>query len=58
MGGVVGRDDNFFVLGGDSILVLQVIARAGHAGYVEAPDAYSALIDAFCRQCDGSRGTP
>ncbi|MFY0585485.1 alpha/beta fold hydrolase [Burkholderia pseudomallei] len=37
---------------------LQVIARAGHAGYVEAPDAYSALIDAFCRQCDGSRGTP
>ncbi|AGK50183.1 alpha/beta hydrolase fold family protein [Burkholderia thailandensis MSMB121] len=35
---------------------LQVIPRAGHAGYVEAPDAYSALIDAFCRQCDGSRG--
>ncbi|AOJ71715.1 MULTISPECIES: alpha/beta fold hydrolase [Burkholderia] len=37
---------------------LQVIPRAGHAGYVEAPDAYSALIDAFCRQCDGSRGAP
>jgi pimeloyl-ACP methyl ester carboxylesterase len=30
---------------------LQVIPRAGHAGYVEAPDVYSALIDAFCRQC-------
>ncbi|AIO69267.1 alpha/beta fold hydrolase [Burkholderia oklahomensis] len=35
---------------------LQVIPRAGHAGYVEAPDAYGALIDAFCRQCDGLRG--
>lgn len=31
---------------------LQVIPQAGHAGYVEAPAAYSAMIDAFCRQCD------
>ncbi|WP_423392277.1 amino acid adenylation domain-containing protein [Burkholderia sp. LMG 21824] len=28
----VGRDDNFFALGGDSILVLQVIARARKRG--------------------------
>ncbi|MDN7671246.1 alpha/beta fold hydrolase [Burkholderia oklahomensis] len=35
---------------------LQVIPRAGHAGYVEAPNAYDVLIDAFCRQCDGLRG--
>lgn len=25
------------------------IARAGHAGYIEQPDAYNALIDSFCR---------
>ncbi|MGS0896390.1 alpha/beta fold hydrolase [Burkholderia stagnalis] len=35
---------------------LQVIPQAGHAGYVEAPAVYSALIDAFCRQCDQQRG--
>ncbi|KUZ92839.1 alpha/beta hydrolase [Burkholderia ubonensis] len=35
---------------------LQVIPQAGHAGYVEAPAVYSALIDAFCRQCDLQRG--
>ncbi|AYY56648.1 alpha/beta fold hydrolase [Burkholderia multivorans] len=34
---------------------LQVIPQAGHAGYVEAPDVYSALIDTFCRQCDLER---
>ena len=28
---------------------LQVIPRAGHAGYVESPDAYTALIDSFCQ---------
>ncbi|KMZ13491.1 Beta-ketoadipate enol-lactone hydrolase [Candidatus Burkholderia humilis] len=27
---------------------LQVIPRAGHAGYVESPAAYTALIDTFC----------
>ena len=34
---------------------LQVIPQAGHAGYVEAPAVYSALIDTFCRQCDQQR---
>ncbi|SDI63059.1 alpha/beta fold hydrolase [Paraburkholderia phenazinium] len=28
---------------------LQVVPRAGHAGYIEAADAYTALIDTFCR---------
>ncbi|RDV00157.1 alpha/beta fold hydrolase [Trinickia dinghuensis] len=28
---------------------LQIVPGAGHAGYVEAPDAYNALIDAFYR---------
>ncbi len=32
---------------------LQVIPQVGHAGYVEAPGVYSALIDAFCRLCAG-----
>ncbi|WP_043289106.1 alpha/beta fold hydrolase [Paraburkholderia oxyphila] len=27
---------------------LQTVPRAGHAGYIEQPDAYNALIDAFC----------
>lgn len=31
---------------------LRVIADAGHAGYVEQPDAYTALIDDFCRAAD------
>ncbi|TCW78041.1 alpha/beta hydrolase [Burkholderia sp. SRS-46] len=35
---------------------LQVIPQAGHAGYVEAPAVYSALIDTFCRQVDQQRG--
>lgn len=26
----------------------QTVPRAGHAGYIERPDAYSALIDTFC----------
>ncbi|WP_144151064.1 alpha/beta fold hydrolase [Paraburkholderia sp. BCC1885] len=28
---------------------LQVVPRAGHAGYIEAADAYTAIIDTFCR---------
>ena len=32
---------------------LQVIPRAGHAGYIEAGNEYTALIDAFCRASDG-----
>ncbi|WP_144112987.1 alpha/beta fold hydrolase [Paraburkholderia sp. BCC1886] len=34
---------------------LQVVPRAGHAGYIEAPAAYTAIIDTFCRDCDGQR---
>ncbi len=34
---------------------LQVVPRAGHAGYVEAPEAYTAIIDAFCRASAGAR---
>jgi len=32
---------------------LQIVPRAGHAGYIEAGDTYTALIDAFCRASDG-----
>jgi pimeloyl-ACP methyl ester carboxylesterase len=37
---------------------LQVIPRAGHAGYVESPAAYTALIDAFCHgiECQMKHG--
>jgi pimeloyl-ACP methyl ester carboxylesterase len=28
---------------------LRVVPRAGHAGYIEAGDAYTAIIDTFCR---------
>jgi pimeloyl-ACP methyl ester carboxylesterase len=28
---------------------LQVVPRAGHAGYIEAADTYTAIIDTFCR---------
>jgi pimeloyl-ACP methyl ester carboxylesterase len=28
---------------------LQVVPCAGHAGYIEAADAYTAIIDTFCR---------
>jgi pimeloyl-ACP methyl ester carboxylesterase len=34
---------------------LQLVPRAGHAGYIEAPAAYDALIDAFCRTAEGQR---
>lgn len=33
----------------------QVVLRAGHAGYIEAPAAYNVLIDAFCRAADAQR---
>jgi pimeloyl-ACP methyl ester carboxylesterase len=32
---------------------LQIIPRAGHAGYIEASTEYTELIDAFCRASDG-----
>jgi len=35
---------------------LQVIPGAGHAGYIEAPLRYSALIEAFSAQCKQSKG--
>ncbi|PQV53842.1 alpha/beta fold hydrolase [Paraburkholderia sp. BL21I4N1] len=34
---------------------LQVVPHAGHAGYIEAPAAYTAIIDTFCRASDGQR---
>jgi pimeloyl-ACP methyl ester carboxylesterase len=34
---------------------LQVVPRAGHAGYIEAPAAYTAIIDTFCRASAGQR---
>lgn len=34
---------------------LQVVPHAGHAGYIEAPTAYTAIIDTFCRASDGQR---
>jgi pimeloyl-ACP methyl ester carboxylesterase len=35
---------------------LQVIPGVGHAGYIEAPLRYNALIDAFSAQCKQSKG--
>ncbi len=35
-------------------VALRIVPRAGHAGYVEAPERYSALIGAFCARCDES----
>jgi pimeloyl-ACP methyl ester carboxylesterase len=34
---------------------LQVVPRAGHAGYIEAPAAYTAILDTFCRASGGQR---
>lgn len=34
---------------------LQVVPRAGHAGYIECADAYTAIIDTFCRASAGPR---
>lgn len=34
---------------------LQLVPHAGHAGYIEAPAAYNAIIDTFCRDCDERR---
>jgi pimeloyl-ACP methyl ester carboxylesterase len=34
---------------------MQVVPRAGHAGYIEAPAAYTAIIDTFCRTSGGQR---
>ena len=34
---------------------LQVVPHAGHAGYIEAPAAYTTIIDTFCRASDRPR---
>ncbi|RKF30696.1 alpha/beta fold hydrolase [Paraburkholderia fungorum] len=34
---------------------LQIVPCTGHAGYIEAPAAYTAIIDTFCRAIDGQR---
>ncbi|MDR6391759.1 alpha/beta fold hydrolase [Paraburkholderia phenoliruptrix] len=34
---------------------LQVVPRAGHAGYIEADAAYNAILDTFCRASAGPR---
>ena len=34
---------------------LQVVPHAGHAGYIEASAAYTAIIDTFCRASAGQR---
>jgi pimeloyl-ACP methyl ester carboxylesterase len=33
--------------------MLNIIPRAGHAGYIERPETYTARIEQFCRGCDG-----
>lgn len=51
----VGEEDTITPAAGCEVIALaarvplQIVPRAGHAGYVEAPAAYDALIDAFCR---------
>jgi pimeloyl-ACP methyl ester carboxylesterase len=34
---------------------LQIVPRAGHAGYIECADAYIAIIETFCRTSAGLR---
>jgi pimeloyl-ACP methyl ester carboxylesterase len=35
----------------------QIVPRAGHAGYIEAPAAYNAILDTFCRASETRAGT-
>jgi len=35
---------------------LRILPGAGHAGYIEAPEAYTALIDAFCQRVESAGG--
>jgi pimeloyl-ACP methyl ester carboxylesterase len=57
----VGADDSITPpascerLAGVAHTSLHVVPRAGHAGYVEAPAAYDALIGAFCRGIEAQR---
>lgn len=34
---------------------LRIIPQAGHAGYVEQPETYTAVIEQFCHRCEGSK---
>ncbi|WP_110857711.1 alpha/beta fold hydrolase [Paraburkholderia silvatlantica] len=58
---VVGEDDRITPpaacerLAAAARTALRVVPRAGHAGYVEAPADYDALIDAFCRGIEEPR---
>ncbi|MFI8192533.1 non-ribosomal peptide synthase/polyketide synthase [Streptomyces sp. NPDC085946] len=54
----VGADDNFFALGGDSILSIQVVARARQAGLtVTSRDVYRHQTVAALARCADAAGT-
>lgn len=51
----VGVDDNFFEAGGDSILALQIVSRAGQAGiHVELKDLFQRQTIAQLALCAGA----
>ncbi|WP_344604656.1 non-ribosomal peptide synthase/polyketide synthase [Streptomyces glaucus] len=55
----VGADDNFFTLGGDSILSIQVVAQARQAGLtVTSRDVYRHQTVAALARCADAAGTP
>ena len=55
----VGVDDNFFSLGGDSILSIQVVAQARQAGLaVTSRDVYRHQTVAALAQCVAAAGQP
>ena len=59
----VGIDDNFFALGGDSIMSIQLVSRARKAGLVITPRAVFqhqtvAGAGGSCRRCAGDRRRP
>ncbi|MFD3419449.1 non-ribosomal peptide synthetase [Streptomyces decoyicus] len=55
----VGVDDNFFSLGGDSILSIQVVAQARQAGLaVTSRDVYRHQTVAALAQCVNAAGRP
>ncbi|WP_025596552.1 alpha/beta fold hydrolase [Burkholderia sp. WSM2230] len=57
----VGADDSITTPAASERLALaagtqlQVVPRAGHAGYIEASAAYNTIIDTFCRASAGER---
>jgi pimeloyl-ACP methyl ester carboxylesterase len=58
IGVVAGADDTITPPSGCAVVAraagvaLQVVPATGHAGYVEAPDVFSALIRDFCEVCE------